>query len=191
VTLNSRPRNRNRAVLLAAVAALTLPAEGLRQKAYRDPVGVLTVCYGSTGSHIDPNRTYSIDECRNLHDTAANSAIDTVERCHPGLPDSVLVAFADTVYNVGPSVACSSTPSVACSSTASRLLSQGNYSAACEQLLRWDKAKVLGTYIALPGLTKRRQAARTVCLKDLPNALSYLRPLYRPGARQPALQVSL
>ncbi|BAT20306.1 lysozyme [Asaia bogorensis] len=47
-------------------------------------------------------------------------------------------------------------------STLRRLLNQGQYSAAGEQLLRWDKACVKGEMVALPGLRKRRQLERAV-----------------------------
>lgn len=47
MTPERRTRNR-RVAALAAALALAIPAEGLRQYAYYDPPGILTVCYGST-----------------------------------------------------------------------------------------------------------------------------------------------
>jgi GH24 family phage-related lysozyme (muramidase) len=45
--------NENRkSIALAVAMALAIPAEGLRQYAYNDPVGILTVCYGHTGDDI-------------------------------------------------------------------------------------------------------------------------------------------
>ena len=38
---------------VAAATAIAIPAEGLRQYAYRDPVGILTTCYGSTMDDAD------------------------------------------------------------------------------------------------------------------------------------------
>lgn len=158
---DAKPRTRRNA-LIAAAAALAIPAEGLRQWAYRDPPGILTVCYGHTGN-VDPARQYSVAECRALLDADMSTAVDAVLRCAPDAPDSVAVAFSDAVYNIGPTIACDRT-----NSTAARLLASKQWRQACEQLPRWDKARVGGQLVALPGLTKRRAAERAVCLAGLP-----------------------
>ena len=148
-----------RAKRLGAVAAIAtaiaIPAEGLRQWAYYDPPGILTVCYGST-TNVVAGRKYSLKECRARLTADMMAAVNIVEECHPGLPENVHAAFADAVYNIGPSVACNS--------TASRYLSAGDFEAACKQLPRWNKARVGGTHVALPGLTKRRNAEMLLCL---------------------------
>lgn len=143
------------AAIAVAAAAIAAPAEGLRQYAYYDPPGVLTVCYGST-TDVVKGRKYSIEECKARLESDMLKAVQAVERCHPGLPDKVLIAFSDAVYNIGPTVACNS--------TASRYLAAGNYTAACNELPKWDKARVAGQLVALPGLTKRRKLERAVCL---------------------------
>lgn len=148
------PKSRVAAIAVAA-AAIAAPAEGLRQYAYYDPPGVLTVCYGST-TDVVKGRKYSIEECKARLESDMLKAVQAVERCHPGLPDKVLIAFSDAVYNIGPTVACNS--------TASRYLAAGNYTAACNELPKWDKARVAGQLVALPGLTKRRAKERAVCL---------------------------
>lgn len=143
------------AAIAVAAAAIAAPAEGLRQYAYYDPPGVLTVCYGST-TDVVKGRKYSIEECKARLESDMLKAVQAVERCHPGLPDNVWIAFSDAVYNLGPTVACNS--------TASRYLAAGNYTAACNELPKWDKARVAGQLVALPGLTKRRAKERAVCL---------------------------
>lgn len=151
---------KQRAAVAAALAtAIAVPAEGLRQFAYYDPPGILTVCYGHTGADVVAKRKYSLVECDALLTADMKLAVDQVERCHPGLPVPVLAAFADAAYNIGPTVACSRA-----SSTAARMLYAGNLVGACNQLPRWDKARVLGMMVALPGLTKRRAAERSLCL---------------------------
>lgn len=146
----------NRLLAAAALAtAIAIPAEGLRQYAYRDPPGILTVCYGTTGKDVVAGRKYSLQECKSFLDRDMLKAVQTVEKCHPGLPENVLAAFSDAVYNLGPSVACES--------TAARLLRSGNVIEACDQLPRWNKAKVAGVYVELPGLTRRREAERRLC----------------------------
>ena len=146
----------NRLLIAAAMAtAIAIPAEGLRQYAYKDPPGVLTVCYGTTGNEVVAGKKYTLQECKAFLDRDMLNAVLTVERCHPSLPENVLAAFSDAVYNIGPTVACNS--------TASRYLASGNYAAACDQLPRWNKAKVAGVYVELPGLTKRRLKERELC----------------------------
>lgn len=155
--IRTQPGSR-KALVLAIATAIAIPAEGLRQVAYRDPPGILSVCYGTT-TNVQKNRVYTIAECKALLNKDMSAAIDTVERCVPGLPVPVLAAFADAVYNAGPTIACNTQKS-----TAARLLQDGKLELACKQLPRWDKAKVAGQMISLPGLTKRRNAEMALCL---------------------------
>jgi len=145
----------------AAIAtAIAIPAEGLRQYAYYDPPGILTVCYGST-TQVQKGKKYSLDECRERLDNDMLDAIRTVDRCAPNLPDHVLAAFADAVYNIGPRIACDTGRS-----TAARLLKAGKIPEACRELPKWNKASVGGRMVALPGLTTRRAAEMTICLGE-------------------------
>ena len=140
--------------ILAAAAALAAGFEGLRQYAYYDPRpndSILTVCYGST-TQVQKGKKYSLEECKQRLEADMAEALDAVLRCHPNLPDNVLIAFADAVYNIGPKVACNS--------TASRYLKAGNYEAACNELPKWNKSNG----VVLPGLTRRREAERQICL---------------------------
>ncbi len=150
---------KRRTIAAAMATAIAVPAEGLRQWAYRDPPGILTVCYGHTGPSVRPDRAYSIEECKSLLSTDMNAAIETVERCVPGLPVNVLAAFGDAVYNLGPKIACDTK-----NSTAARLLKSGQLDFACKQLPRWNKATVMKVSVELPGLTKRRAAEMSLCL---------------------------
>lgn len=142
----------------AIAAAIAIPAEGLRQYAYYDPPGILTVCYGST-SNVVKGKKYSLAECEARLSTEMLDAVYMVERCVPGLPENKLAAFADAVYNLGPKIVCDTKKS-----TAARLLRDGDLDAACNQLPRWSKANVGGVMVTLPGLVKRREAERKLCL---------------------------
>lgn len=142
---------------VAAIAtAIAIPAEGLRQFAYYDPPGILTVCYGHTGSDVQAKRRYTLEECKELLNADMLEAVEQVEKCHPNLPQNVHAAFADAAFNLGPVVACDS--------TASRFLEAGDFDSACRQLPRWNKARVGGVMVPLPGLTKRRNAEMALCL---------------------------
>lgn len=146
---------------VALAAAIAIPAEGLRQWAYYDPPGILTVCYGST-TDVQKGVKYSLDECKARLDADMLAAVQAVDRCAPGLPVPVLAAFGDAVYNIGPTVACDTSRS-----TAARLLKAGDLRGACDQLPRWNKARVAGAMVELPGLTKRRAKERELCLEGL------------------------
>jgi lysozyme len=149
------PKTKRLSAVAAIATAIAIPAEGLRQFAYYDPPGILTVCYGHTGG-VESGRKYSLDECKGLLNADMLEAVDQVERCHPNLPQNVHAAFADAVFNLGPKVACNS--------TASRYLQAGDYDSACRQLPLWNKARVAGVLVPLPGLTKRRNAEMQLCL---------------------------
>jgi lysozyme len=79
----------------------------------------------------------------------ANTA---VESCvHVPLSDNRHAALVSFTYNVGGTAFCQS--------TLVRKLNSGDPK-ACDELLRWTKAKG----IELPGLVKRREAERQLCI---------------------------
>ena len=144
----------------ALATAIAVPAEGLRQFAYYDPPGILTVCFGHTGADVVKGRKYAMDECEALLNTDMLDAVKAVDKCQPGLPVNVLAAFSDAAYNLGPKIACDTERS-----TAARLLAAGDIEAACKELARWSYAKVAGVSVKLPGLVKRREAEMKLCLE--------------------------
>ena len=73
-----------------------------------------------------------------------------------------LAALGDAAYNIGPRIICDPKKS-----TLARQLKNGNVKAACEELPKWDKAKVNGKMVSLPGLTKRRALEKAMCLDGL------------------------
>lgn len=152
--------NRRIAMALAAAVVIAVPAEGLRQIAYEDSGGILTTCWGST-TDVERGRRYSETECMARLSTDMLAAIQTVERCAPGLPWNELAAWGDAVYNLGPVIVCDLKES-----TAARLLKAGEREAACRQLPRWNKGKVAGVKITLPGLVKRRAREMALCMGE-------------------------
>jgi lysozyme len=150
---------KRRALAAMLATAIAVPAEGIRQKAYFDPPGILTVCRGHTGSDVDPRKIYTIPECDALLTEDMRKAVEAVDRCMPGAPVNVLAAFADATYNMGPKIACDSA-----NSTAARKIQAHDWVGACNELPKWDKARVMGVMVALPGLTKRRAMEQRLCL---------------------------
>lgn len=159
MTINDKSKRIGAAALIATVIAI--PAEGIRQFAYYDPPGILTVCYGST-TNVQKGIKYSLEECKARLDKEMLQSVETVERCVPGLPVEVLAAFGDAVYNIGPTIACDQKKS-----TAARYLYRGELLQACNQLPRWNKARVAGVMVELPGLTKRRLEEKKLCMSNL------------------------
>jgi lysozyme len=149
---------KQKAVALALATSIAVPMEGLRQYAYRDPVGLPTICFGSTkGVKMGDFRT--VPECKELLTKEMSDVISRVDSCRPGLPPTVLASFSDAGFNIGEHIACDSNRS-----TAARYLAAGNYVAACNELPKWNKATVMGAKVVLPGLTKRRELERELCL---------------------------
>lgn len=153
--------DKKKAAAVAMASLIAVSAEGLRHVAYRDPPGILTVCYGST-TNVISGKVYSLNECRTRLNVDMQRAVEEVDRCQPGLPENVLAAFSDAAYNMGPTIACNRS-----ASTAARYLHAGRIIDACNQLIRWDKARIGGVMVSLPGLTKRREQERELCLKGL------------------------
>jgi GH24 family phage-related lysozyme (muramidase) len=152
---------KRKAIVLALATALAVPAEGLRQWAYKDATGLPTICLGSTkGVKMGDFRT--IPECYALLNKEMSNVIEAVDRCRPGLPPQILAAFSDASYNVGIKIACDGARS-----TAARRLADGDYAGACNELIKWDKANVMGVLVPLPGLTKRRALERDLCLEGV------------------------
>ena len=149
---------REKAIAVGLACAIAAPMEGLRQRAYRDPVGIPTICFGSTkGVQIGDTKTEA--ECKAMLTAEMLETVNVVDRCVPNLPPRVLAAVSDAAYNVGHAIACNPEKS-----TVARRLKAGDIRGACDALLAWDKARIGGVLVALPGLTKRRQMEHDLCL---------------------------
>lgn len=123
-----------------------------RGRPYVDPVGVLTVCDGHTGSDIDPKRRYTDAECDALTRADLATADAAVRRLvRVPLNDWQRAALIDFTYNVGAGNLATS--------TLLRRLNAGDYAGACAEYSRW----VYGGGRKLPGLVNRREADAWVC----------------------------
>lgn len=145
------PRQRIAAYGLGAAVSLIATFEGYRQRAYLDPVGIPTICFGYTaGVKMGDYRTEN--ECRQLLDVEVLRAYDGVKRCiHVPLKPHQAGAFTSLAYNIGTGAFCKS--------TLVRKANAGDMRGACAQLDRWVYAR--GT--KLKGLIRRRAAERAMC----------------------------
>lgn len=135
----------------AIVTAFVAQHEGLRLWAYRDPVGVLTACYGHTGPDVQPGQTYTREQCRAMLERDLARHAQALACIHRPLTDGQKAAFVSFAYNVGPQAFCGS--------TLARKANAGDMAGACAELDKWVYAKGQ----RLPGLVKRRAAERAMC----------------------------
>lgn len=130
----------------AAGLALIKEFEGLRLTAYRDPVGVLTIGYGSTGPHVRPGMTITEAEADALLQRDLERFEKVVAELDPKATDNQFAALVSFAFNLGADALRRS--------TLLRKHIQGDYAGAKAEFARWKYAggKVLN------GLIRRRAA---------------------------------
>ena len=152
------------------------PWEGKRNDAYKDIVGVYTICYGETkGVKIGDYRTdEQCDESLVNELTSYNSAMRKYVKV--GLKPYEEIAYTSFVWNLGETNFKNS--------TLLRKLNAGDKVGACNALLSWNKVTVSGSEVSsylkrgetctpldngkysctVKGLTNRRTHEHTVCM---------------------------
>lgn len=126
--------------------------EGREYVAYRDVVGVLTVCDGHTGSDIIPGKRYTDKEC----DTLTRADLTRIARqvdqhIRVPLTETQRAAIYSFAYNVGAAATINS--------TMLRKLNARDYGGACAELKRW----VYAGGQKWKGLMNRRDVEYEVC----------------------------
>lgn len=151
------------AAVIGTVAAgllyVSIPEdEGTRYKAYRDIVGVWTICQGDT-KNVTPGQVATKAECQERLERQLIAHAEPVMRCTPRLAeegrDYQRAAAVSLAYNVGVGAYCRS--------SVDRHFDAGRWRQGCDALMMWNKAG--GREIR--GLTLRRQREREVCLRGL------------------------
>lgn len=129
--------------------------EGDEPTAYRDPVGIPTICYGHTAT-ARLGQTLSQVECTALLQQDLGDAFAVVDRrAKVELPEPTRAALASFVYNVGAGNFARS--------TLLRKLNQGDLRGACHELSRW----VYAGGKRFNGLVSRRATEKEICLAGL------------------------
>ncbi|MCA8865618.1 MULTISPECIES: lysozyme [unclassified Halomonas] len=140
---------------LSIATAVVSYYEGYQPTAYRDPVGVATICYGHTAT-ARMGQTLSQERCTQLLQADLGHAFTAVDRrAQVDLPPPTRAALASFVYNVGEGAFARS--------TLLRKLNAGDLRGACHELSRW----VYAGGRKLNGLVKRRATERELCLKGI------------------------
>lgn len=127
--------------------------EGLELKAYKDSVGVTTIGYGSTGSHVSIGMTITKEQSEQL-------LKKDLERFEKGVSDLVKVPLNQNQFDALVSFAFNLGLGNLKSSTLLKKLNASDYIGASKEFERWNRAggKVLN------GLTRRRIAERDLFL---------------------------
>ena len=147
----------SRHIIGGGVAILTLcavfiqPHEGVVTHAYRDPVGIWTICDGETQG-VTPGERRTPAQCRAMLAQRIPDYLGPVDEMMPGLPDNRRVAYTDFAYNAGVA-------------TLRRSRIPGyehahNVAAACHELTRY----VYAGGRKLLGLVRRRADEEKLCL---------------------------
>lgn len=144
-----------KAVTWGAIAVSCVAGfEGLRTVAYRDPVGIPTVCFGETKG-VKMGDRYTPEQCKDMLEERLIEFAAGVEKCtRVELPPHRKAAAVSFAYNVGTGAYCSS--------TFVRRLNAGEGAAACGELMKWTRAKG----IELPGLVRRRKEEMALCQRE-------------------------
>lgn len=147
-------KHKKKVAWLAICLGCTASAEGVRQNAYPDVTGVPTICFGETrGVKLGDKKT--LDECRGMLEGRLYEFGAEVDRCtNMELPAARKAAMTDFAYNEGSNRYCR---------YIAPLLNAGQTRAACDHLLHFNTAGG----IVFPGLTKRREKERGLCMEGL------------------------
>ena len=142
---------------MAAAVALVGAWEGVRTVAYKDIVGVPTVCFGETRG-VKMGDRYTMDECKAMLGDGLVEFELGMRKCLTN-PDSIpakpYTAFLSLSYNIGTGAFCRS--------SVARRANEGNLRGACDAILMWDRAG--GKRVQ--GLANRRQDERRICLEGV------------------------
>lgn len=154
-------QTRKRLALLSLTSAVALVAgyEGFRENAYVPVKGdVPTIGYGQT-YYADGRRVKMGD--RISHQEAQKQLELLVRKDFAGkMAECVKVPLSQNEYDAYVSLAYNIGVNAFCKSTLVKLLNQGEYIKACQQILRWNKS---GGRV-LKGLENRRFREYKLCL---------------------------
>lgn len=143
------------AALVLAGAGTVSYYEGVSNKAYLDPVGIWTVCYGETKG-VKKGDYKTDEECLDsLAEELTEHHKKMVMYIKTPISEKEEAAYLSFTYNVGVGAFSKS--------TLLKKLNSGDRVGACDQLLRWDKAGGK----KLKGLTLRRQSENKLCLEGV------------------------
>lgn len=147
-------KHRKTATWTAVAVGIVGGFEGLRTVAYRDPVGIPTVCFGETLG-VKMGDKHTVEECKTMLGARLLEFDRGVVNCVPAIATQAperRAAHVSLAYNIGTGAYCAS--------TVARRANAGDWVGSCDAFMMWTKAKG----ISLPGLKRRREEERALCL---------------------------
>ncbi|MGE6604850.1 lysozyme [Lysinibacillus fusiformis] len=140
--------------------------EGFYSKAYIDPVGVVTIGYGTTkwvdGSKVKMGQTITAQQALDLLERQVNEHASTIPQyVKRTLSQSQFDALASFQYNLGKHI-------LAKNPTLVNALNRGDWVTATQQMLLYNKGRVGGVLQVLRGLdNRRREEVQLFMAKDV------------------------
>jgi lysozyme len=129
--------------------------EGLSLKAYLCSAKVWTIGFGSTGAHVKPGMTITLQEAEELLKKDLQRFVNALDKHKLELNNNQYCACISLMFNIG--IAAFN------NSTLLKKLKAKDYKGAAEGFLKWNKVK--GT--VLKGLTNRREDERKLFLEPM------------------------
>lgn len=142
-------------------AYLVAPWEGKENKAYVDPVGIYTICYGQT-ANVKKGDYKTDEQClESLADELVKHDKQMRQYINVAITDKEHAAYLSFVYNVGVGNFRNS--------TLLKKLNQKEFESACKELDKW----VYAGGKKLNGLVRRRAAEKEMCLEGVAEREKY------------------
>lgn len=138
--------------VIASAGALVAIFEGKENVAYKDIVGVWTICYGET-KNVKAGQYKTDDQCNaSLAKELTKYNKEMLSVVKVELTPQEEIAYTSFVWNLGISNFSNS--------TLLKKLNAGYHDQACNELVKWNRAggKVV------QGLVNRRESERRICL---------------------------
>lgn len=153
MTSNNKKRTAATALVVSSLAISSIAFfEGFRGTAYRDVTGIPTIGFGETKG-VKMGDTISERKALELLRTSAEEHAKGMAACiKVPVSQNEYDAYVSFTYNVGVGAFCRS--------TLNKKLNAMDYTGACNELLKWNKA---GGRV-YNGLTKRRLEEHKLCL---------------------------
>jgi len=125
--------------------------ESCRLTAYRDIAGIPTIGWGHTGPEVHMGMTITQEQADRLFDADTDKFEAAVDRLTKGkATDDQFGALVSFAFNLGADALAGS--------TLLRLHNSGDFAGAAGEFGKWNKARVNGKLVIVPGLTRRREA---------------------------------
>ncbi len=150
------------AAFIALCMHFTAPHEGIKYDAYKDSVGVWTICRGHTAG-VKAGDHATQEQCdQYFRDDLAQATVQLDSLAKVEIPTGAKVVFVDFIFNVGVGNFQSS--------TMLKKINSGDFAGACREFSRWTRAggkncfdKSNNCY----GIIIRRLAQQAECLRGL------------------------